>query len=196
MGRGLSWEGGCCSQGWSGLAITDWLQLMPCQFIDAAQESTAAQLCPSGLKSSLLVPLGYMSGHIYDSKSAPIHHIVLLFKASPVFAHSPCAQNQPAFISDISATFLQCTVPRRCWNVNPRLCFPGQICLVVLSLFLCTLQAWGFQLHEPLVSLHHFILSHGVWWHEGTPSYCFFSSIGCGGDQQGLPSTCSTINAG
>lgn len=67
--RALLWEGGCHSQGWSGLAITDWLQLMPCQFIDAAQESTAAQLCPSGLKSSPLEHFGYMGGHIYDSSS-------------------------------------------------------------------------------------------------------------------------------
>lgn len=110
---------------------------MPCQFIDAAQESTAAQLWPSGLKSSLLVHLGYKGDHIYHSKSAPIHHIVLLFKASSVFVHSPCAQNQPAFIPDISVTFPQCTQPRHHWNMNPGLCFPGQTCLVVLPLFLC-----------------------------------------------------------
>lgn len=46
-----------------------------------------------------------------------------------------------------------------------------QTCLVVLPLFLCTLQAWGVQQHEPLVALHHFILSHGMWWHEGSLSH-------------------------
>ena len=117
---------------------------MPCQFIDAAQESTAAQLCPSSLKSSLLVHPGYM-GHIYDLKSTSAYHIALPCKASSLFAHSACAQNQSAFVLDISATFFQCTMPMQCWSMNPKLRFSEQTCLVVLSLFFCTLQAWGFQ---------------------------------------------------
>lgn len=133
------------------------------------------------------LPLGYMGGHSYDSKSAPIHHAVLLFKASPVLAHPPRAQNQPAFTSGISATFLQCTVPRRCWKVNPRLCFPGQTCLVVLFPFLCPLQAWSFQLHEPLVSLHPFILSMACGGTRGAQAGAFSLALAVVGTSSSCP---------
>lgn len=117
---------------------------MLCQFIDAAQESTAVQLSPSGLKSSLLVPLGYM-GHVYDLKRTTAYHIALPCKASSLFAHSPCAHNQSAFILVIFATFFQCTMPTQCWSMNPRLHFPEQTCLVVLPFFLCAPLAGVFQ---------------------------------------------------
>lgn len=171
---------------------------MPCPFIDAAHESIAAQLCPSGLKLSLLVHLVYVGGHIYHSKSAPIHHTVLLFKASSVFAHSPRAQNQPAFVSDISAIF-QCTLPRCCWNTKPRLRFPGQTDLSgsVTPVPLHTAGLGRSAARAPCgtASLHP-LPWHVVARGKPEPQHGFFSSTGCGGDQQQLPSTCSTINAG
>lgn len=74
-------------------------------------------------------------------------------------------------------------MPMQCWSVNPRLRFPEQTRLVVLSLFLCTLRAWGFQ---PLVPLHPFILRQ---WHEGSSgcSTCYFASLRCDRDRQQLP---------
>lgn len=170
---------------------------MPCQFTDAAQESTAAQLCPSGLKSSLLVHLA--TRVVTSMAQGVLLSIILSFfaKRPMCLLILPVLRTSLLFTSDISATFLQCTMPRHCWNMNLRLHFPGQSCLVVLSLFLCTLQAWGFQLPELLC---HCNTSSSAWhvMARGKPElqHCFFSSIGCGEDQQQLPSICSTINVG
>lgn len=134
---------------------------MPSQVIDAAQENTAAQLCPSSLKSSLLVPLGYM-GHVYHLKRTTAYHIALHGKASSLFAHPPCAQNQSDFALGIFATFSQCTMP--CWSMNHKVTFPRADlsgCVIPVPLHTTGLGL-SAGLRKPLTQLHHFILLHGI----------------------------------
>lgn len=78
---------------------------------------------------------------------------------------------------------------------EPKVAFPGTDpsgCVIPVPLHTAGLGLSAAQ--APCVTSLH-----PPTWHVGGKpvlQHCFFSSIGCGGDQQQLPSTCSTISAG
>lgn len=100
----------------------------------------------------------YTGGHIYGSRSAPIHHIVLLCKASSVFAHSPCAQNQPAFYIRYFCHLSSVYYAKALLEHEPEVAFPRTElsgCVIPVPLHTAGL---GLSAARAPVSLQHFIL--------------------------------------
>lgn len=151
-----------------------YLWLTPADALPVCWCSTRKHCCTalsSGLKSSLLVQLGYM-GHVYDWKRTTAYHIALPCKASSVSAHSLCAQNEFAFILDTSGIFFSVHYANTMLEHELKVTFPRTDpsgCVIPVSLHTAGLGL-SARLLKPLVPQHHFFLLHGVCRHEGSPS--------------------------
>lgn len=161
---------------------------MPCQFIDAAQESTAAQLCPSGLKLNILATwvVTFMT---QVPSYCPSFQSFLC-----VCSFSLCSEPACFYIRYFCHLYLV-HYAKALLEHEPKVAFPGTDpsgCVIPVPLHTAGLGLSAAQ--APCVTSLHPPTRHV----GGKPvlQHCFFSSIGCGGDQQQLPSTCSTISAG